>query len=259
MERALDSLPRTLTDAYDGVMKRIHSKKSGETEVALRTVLWIFNAARPLRMEELRELLAVHSGCNSVDEKYLLSPQSIIGPCESLIVFDKASGVVAFIHFSAKEYFLEKCTTILPSTLELAEACMAYFSLNMFELHGYQTDVVEDRRLGNYKAYGYVAQFWDLHVKHAQACPSLVYALLAFLECENKRFLMFEIIDYCRSRISFLNYLDHLTRCLWLMLQKFRSLTTLHVLARYGLDAVWRSALKEILTSNDGERYAFIL
>jgi hypothetical protein len=218
MERALESLPRTLTDAYDGIIKRINSKKSGETEIALLAVLWIFNAARPLRIEELRELLVVHSGCKSVDEKYLLSTQSIIGPCESLILYDKASGQVAFIHFSAREYFLERYDAILPSISELANTCLTYLSFDVFERGPCEDEESLYERLNTYKASKYVAEYWGMHAKKAEGIAQVQQAVVVVLASESRRNSILQMEAYVTDAPIFIG-----------------GQTVLHVMVRSGL------------------------
>jgi hypothetical protein len=60
MKRVLKNLPATPDDAYRETMNRIENAGEYTPRTAFRTLAWILHAARPLRMDELREALAVH-------------------------------------------------------------------------------------------------------------------------------------------------------------------------------------------------------
>jgi hypothetical protein len=57
LQRALDSLPRTLDDTYAKVLGKIAEEK--RDSIALRIFEWLVSSRRPLTIEELAELAIV--------------------------------------------------------------------------------------------------------------------------------------------------------------------------------------------------------
>jgi hypothetical protein len=109
VRRTLDELPESLDETYERVLKEI---KKPNRDHALRVLQCLVVAIRPLRVEELAEVLAV----NFDDEEGMpkLNPhwrwddqeQALLTSCSSLIaiVETDASRIVQFSHFSVKEY-----------------------------------------------------------------------------------------------------------------------------------------------------------
>ena len=109
--RILEELPDTLDETYEQVLQEINKANQ---EHACRLLQCLTVALRPLRVEELAEVLAVDFdvlACQGVPQ---LNPkwhwadqhQAILSTCSSLItiVDDGDSKVVQFSHFSVKEY-----------------------------------------------------------------------------------------------------------------------------------------------------------
>ena len=59
MEKALKTLPADQIEAYKDIITRIRAAGDHTSVTAIRTLTWIFHAARPLHMDELREALCV--------------------------------------------------------------------------------------------------------------------------------------------------------------------------------------------------------
>ena len=128
MEKALSSLPANEIEAYEQIMTRIRESKSHTSGTAIRTITWIFHAARLLRMDELLEALSVEEqlGGNGGDLKFVSS--DIIEMCHSLVVHDGFSGTVRFIHFTVQQYLgLYKFPVI-----NIAKTCLAYLEYDAF-------------------------------------------------------------------------------------------------------------------------------
>lgn len=65
-------------------------------DLAFRILLWVFNAKRPLQMNELRELVCIEIG--DKDIKHHLKEECLVDVCESLVVYDNSTGTVRFTH-----------------------------------------------------------------------------------------------------------------------------------------------------------------
>jgi ankyrin repeat protein len=107
----LDELPETLDETYERVLKDI---KKVNREHAIRLLHCLTVAIRPLRVDELAEVLAIDFDAARRDGIPKLNPnwrwadqhQAVLSTCSSLItvVDDGDSQVVQFSHFSVKEY-----------------------------------------------------------------------------------------------------------------------------------------------------------
>jgi ankyrin repeat protein len=107
----LESLPDTLDETYERVLKEINK---ANRDHARRLLQCLTVALRPLRVEELAEVLAIdfdapsHGGIPQLNPNWRWADhhQAVLSTCSSLIaiVDDGDSKVVQFSHFSVKEY-----------------------------------------------------------------------------------------------------------------------------------------------------------
>ena len=84
LERTLETLPKTLEETYDHILLRI---EESHRQNALKVLQWLAFAARPVRVEEAAEVLAIDL---SREPRYnpnlkLFDPQDIMLLCPSLI------------------------------------------------------------------------------------------------------------------------------------------------------------------------------
>ncbi|KAF8258093.1 hypothetical protein EI94DRAFT_1193758 [Lactarius quietus] len=111
LRQFLNELPDTLDETYERILRGINK---AQKEDARRLLQCLTVAARPLRVEELAELLAFdfqatnERGVPTLMEDWRWSDQegAVLSTCSSLIaiVRDGDSRVVQFSHFSVKEY-----------------------------------------------------------------------------------------------------------------------------------------------------------
>jgi hypothetical protein len=107
----LNELPETLDETYERVLRDINK---ANREHAIRLLHCLTVAIRPLRVEELSEVLAIDFDAARREGIPKLNPnwrwadqhQAVLSTCSSLItiVDDGDSQVVQFSHFSVKEY-----------------------------------------------------------------------------------------------------------------------------------------------------------
>jgi ankyrin repeat protein len=107
----LEELPETLDETYERVLREIHK---ANREHARRLLQCLTVAVRPLRIEELAEVLAIdfaapaHGGIPQLNPNWRWTDhhQAILSTCSSLItiVDNWGSQVVQFSHFSVKEF-----------------------------------------------------------------------------------------------------------------------------------------------------------
>lgn len=206
MEEALQSLPITLEDAYRDIMQRIEERGSGLRRLALKALFWILKAARPLRVEELCELLVIRKGDTDVQNRYRLAPQLVVDACESLVVYDQEVRFIRFTHFTIKEYLrtydFGRYLDPLPS---LAETCLTYLAFDEFckgpltlpTRFGLPGGSLMEQRLEKYKACHYVACCWDFHTKEEDS-PDIKDLVLRVLANKSVRDSMVQLVK-CES------------------------------------------------------------
>src|SRR5712691_5503377 len=111
VRQMLEELPETLDETYERILKEINK---ANRDHAHRLLQCLTVAARPLRVAELAEILAVdfrtttHGGTSKLnaDWRWEDQEQAVLSTCSSLIAVVEEDGnqVVQFSHFSVKEY-----------------------------------------------------------------------------------------------------------------------------------------------------------
>ena len=173
----LKELPKTLDETYERILKDIHE---ANRDHAHRLLQCLTVAARPLRVAELAEVLAVDFGTASRGETSKLNTdwrwkdqkEAVLSTCSSLIsiVGRKGSQTVQFSHFSVKEFLTSSRISgssadvsrfhilLEPAHTVLAEACLAVL-LRLSEL------VDEDNVKDQFPLARYAAEHWVNHVQ----------------------------------------------------------------------------------------------
>jgi hypothetical protein len=190
VRRTLDELPESLDETYERVLQEI---KKPNQDFARRLLSCLVAATRPLRVEELTEVLAVDYD----DEEGIprLKPnwrwedqeQALLTSCSSLIAIVESNGsrVVQFSHFSAKEFLtsarlasssgdvLRYHIALEPAHTILAQACMSALlqSDDRVEQNGVKNGCPLSR---------YAAEHWVAHAKYGNA-PSCLRKAMEYL------------------------------------------------------------------------------
>ncbi|OTA93779.1 hypothetical protein M434DRAFT_395313 [Hypoxylon sp. CO27-5] len=179
IDKQMDDLPDGLDEVYGRLLIRIRIKSKSTIQAVVHTILqWVACAQRPLREEEMLQILAVQHG--QVDftkgRKVFRDIRKLCGP-----IIEINEGNIRFVHFSAKEYLLHKQSN---SFLKLPDAhldatlfCATYLSFQslnpLFSLPRHDTPQVQQRILdGDYVMFEYASMYFLDHLK-------------AFLETQN--------------------------------------------------------------------------
>jgi ankyrin repeat protein len=193
VRRVLDELPETLDETYERVLKDI---KKVNREHAIRLLHCLTVAVRPLRVEELAEVLAIDFDAARREGIPKLNPnwrwtdqhQAVLSTCSSLIVIvdDGDSQVVQFSHFSVKEYLTSDRLARLggdvshyhillePAHTILAQACLGILlSLD---------DRVNSINAGNIPLAKYAAKHWVDHARFENVTTRLQVAMECFFD-----------------------------------------------------------------------------
>ncbi len=142
VRRTLDELPESLDETYERIIKEI---KKPNRDHALRILQCLNVAIRPLRVEELAEVLAVDfddaDGMPKLNTNWRWEDQeqALLSSCSSLIAIVESdeTQIVQFSHFSVKEFLTStRLATssggvshyhiaLEPAHIILAQACMS--------------------------------------------------------------------------------------------------------------------------------------
>ena len=182
LRRALRTLPRTLDETYERILKNV---KEEHLEDVLKMLRWLIYAKRPLTLSELAEAVAI-----SVDDAPIFDPESRLRHpvdsfhlCSSLISVtsvnlhgdaedDPVHCVIRLAHYSVQEYLLSN-SVVSGSRISLSfeqstaqayigKACLTYLLYLEKLLAGKQ---YFSRRAvqKEYVLYKYSAEYWDDH------------------------------------------------------------------------------------------------
>src|SRR5712672_4200728 len=173
--RFLEELPESLDETYERILKEI---KKPNRDHARRLLQCLVVAIRPLRIEELAEVLAIDfdnaEGIPKLNPSWRWEDQerALLTSCSSLIaiVDTGSSRVVQFSHFSVKEYLTsERLATssqdvsryhigLETAHMILAQACVSV--LLQLDDHDEQDNVEKDAPLAIY-----AAEYWARHAQ----------------------------------------------------------------------------------------------
>jgi hypothetical protein len=173
VRRILEELPDSLDETYERILREIRKPNQGH---AHRLLQCLVVAVRPLRVEELAEVLAFNFNTGGIPKlnpgwRWEDQEEAVTSACSSLvtIVKDGDSRVVQFSHFSVKEFLtaerlaepirdvsryhiqLEAAHTIL------AQACLGV----LLRLD----DRVDRNGIKSFPLARYAAQYWPTHAR----------------------------------------------------------------------------------------------
>ena len=193
--RILEELPDTLDETYERVLREINK---ANREHARRLLQCLTVALRPLRVEELAEVLAIdfnapsHGGIPQLNPKWRWADhhQAVLSTCSSLIaiVDDGDSKVVQFSHFSVKEYLtsdrlasssgdVSRYHIVLePAHTILAQACLGV----LLRLD----DHVNEDNVGDIPLARYAAQYWVEHAVSEKVVSQIGDAMEFFFDAD---------------------------------------------------------------------------
>jgi ankyrin repeat protein len=187
VRRTLDELPESLDETYERILKEI---KKPNRDHARRLLSCLVAAVRPLRVEELAEVLAVdyddEEGIPRVNPNWRWEDQeqALLTSCSSLIAIVESddSRVVQFSHFSVKEFLtsarlatssadvMHYHIAAEPAHMILAQACMS--ALLRSDHRAEEDDVESSSPLSRY-----AAEHWVAHAKYGNVSACLQKAM----------------------------------------------------------------------------------
>jgi len=199
VRQTLMELPESLDETYERILKEI--KKPNRAH-ALRVLQCLVVAVRPLRVEELAEVLAVDfddaEGIPRLKPDWRWEEQelALLSACSSLIaiVQDGDSRVVQFSHFSVKEFLTSpRLTTasgavsnyhidLEPAHTILGQACLSILLQVQDDVEGCTR---EDHPLARY-----AAEHWTTHAQFGEVSSRLHKGMEYLFDANKPHFKM---------------------------------------------------------------------
>jgi ankyrin repeat protein len=201
-----EALPDTLDETYERVLREINK---ANREHARRLLQCLTVALRPLRVEELAEVLAIdfdapaHGGIPQLNPNWRWADhhQAVLSTCSSLIaIVDHGRfKVVQFSHFSVKEYLtsdrlarsnesVSRYHILLePAHTILAQACLGV----LLRLD----DSVDDDSANDISLAEYAARHWFEHAGSENVASRIRYAMEYFFDADKPHWTAWSLVQ----------------------------------------------------------------
>ncbi|KAH8980600.1 ankyrin repeat-containing domain protein [Lactarius hatsudake] len=171
LQSALDHMPESLDETYERTLLGIDKAKR---QYASRLFQCLTVSARPLRVDELAEILAIRFDAAAVPNANTVwqpinAEEDMLSACSSLIIIVDVNGsqVVQFAHISVKEFLTSDRLSTASENLShyhivphFAHATLAQASLSvLLQLD----DRIDEDSIGNFPLADYAARYWFKH------------------------------------------------------------------------------------------------
>jgi hypothetical protein len=199
VRRILEELPESLDDTYERILREIRRPNQGH---ARRLLQCLVAAARPLRVEELAEVLAFDFSTEGIPNlnpgwRWEDQEEAVMSACSSLVIIvkDGDSRIVQFSHFSVKEFLTSDRlgrssnedlslyhVPLEPAHTILAQACLGV----LLQL---------DDRIGHgniikvFPLAEYAAEYWDTHALFKSVSSRLKDGIKCLLDADRPHFV----------------------------------------------------------------------
>ena len=198
VRRILEELPESLDETYERILKEIQEPKQGH---AYRLLQCLVAAVRPLRVEEIAEVLAFNfnaEGTPSLNPGWRWEDQeaAVLSACSSLIVIanteDSDSRIIQLSHFSVKQFLTAdrlaepiRDISLYHIRLEVAHTILAQACLGVLLR---LDDRVNLNNIENFPLARYAAQYWDTHARFGNASPYIKNGIECLFDAEKPHF-----------------------------------------------------------------------
>ncbi len=196
IRRILRELPESLDETYQRILRSISKANRG---LSHRVLQCLVAAVRPLRVEELAELLAIDFDAGGTPKlnpgwRWADQKEAVLSACSSLvtIVNDGDSRIVQFSHFSVKEFLTStrtaessgdiSCYHILlePAHTILAQACLGI--LLRLDEH------IDKESIKNFPLAPYAAEHWASHARFGNVLSRIKDGVECLFDTEKPHF-----------------------------------------------------------------------
>ena len=156
--KALQSLPEKLNESFSDAIDRIKSQSQEYWQLARQVISWIFYAKRPLKISELRAMLAIEPEDTKFNPSGLHESDLILEVCCGLVSIDEQDEIIRLVHYSFQEYLTTCWHGHWPKAEEtVAATCLTSLTLEGCSIYGF----MPVRR----RFFRYACRYWSEHVK----------------------------------------------------------------------------------------------
>jgi ankyrin repeat protein len=192
----LEELPESLDETYERILREIRKPNQGH---AHRLLQCLVAAVRPLRVEELAEVLAFDFNAEGIPKlnlgwRWKDQEEAVMSACSSLVIIVKDGGsrIVQFSHFSVKEFLtanrlVEPIRDVSRYHIRLATAhtILARACLGVLLR---LDDQVDRDSIENFPLARYAAQYWAKHARFENALSRIKDGMECLFDAEKPRF-----------------------------------------------------------------------
>ena len=194
----LEELPESLDETYERILKEIRKPKQRH---AHRLLQCLVAAARPLRVEELAEVLVFDFAGNAggipnlnLDWRWENQEEAVMSTCSSLVVVvkDKDSLIVQFSHFSVKEYLTanrlaEPIRDVSRFHIRL-EAAHTILAQACFGILLRLDDRVDRDNIKDFPLARYAARYWPRHARFENVSSHIMDGIKRLFDADQPQF-----------------------------------------------------------------------
>jgi hypothetical protein len=192
----LDELPESLDETYERILREIRKPKQKHAHQLLQCLV---AAVRPLRVEELAEVLAFDFIAEGIPKlnvgwRWENQEEAVMSACSSLVIIveDGDSRIVQFSHFSVKEFLTAnrlaepiKDVSRYHIRLDAAHTILARACLGvLLQLD----DRVDHDNIKNFPLARYAAQYWPTHARFENASSLIKNGMECLFDADKPHF-----------------------------------------------------------------------
>ncbi|OQE39856.1 hypothetical protein PENCOP_c006G07555 [Penicillium coprophilum] len=225
-----------LEEAYKTTISRIKANRGlgDQYELAVRILSWLAYSRRALYAKELQHALSTDPERSELSQDHLMSIDLVDSLCAGLVEYDRNTGIVRLIHYTAKEYLIGH-EILQNAEMEIAKASITYLSFSCFASGRSTRPEQYTFRQEKYALHHYSASHWASHALAALGSSNSAKTLDFFSGFLDKEYNVYAAGQAMMShsvhgdeKPTFSNWLDFIPR----------RLTKAHLVAYGGLTPI---------------------
>ncbi|KAG2012155.1 ankyrin repeat domain-containing protein 50 [Coprinopsis cinerea AmutBmut pab1-1] len=194
----LAQFPSGMEGMYAATIERVEAQPAEIRDLAMRTLLWIVFAERPLSFEEIQWALAVHPETYKYDERRVPHQKSILSSCCGLVELHPETNVLRLVHFTAKDALPSFILQRIPQPhAVIARTLIERFVSCNWGAQSTVTDEDYGYRPSQHTLLTYGIEYWGTHTRESIADEGLFRTTVDFLRsCNSFPMLLFRGVEF---------------------------------------------------------------
>ncbi|KAG4441352.1 hypothetical protein IFR05_003166 [Cadophora sp. M221] len=165
LRAALSALPMREEDFYGRSVIRIRDNEA-QRERAMKVLLWILKAKRPMKHQEVAHGVAIIPDQPSTTGylDFVAPVEDLVDSCEGLVLINRESETLSFAHPTVNEYLIATSETLflVDPDITIAQSCLTYLLFE--EIQHLITLTAFKDELPKYPLLDYASTHWSSHV-----------------------------------------------------------------------------------------------